>query len=325
MRIGKVPEAVLKRSVLKQIGHRREELVTGAGVGGDFAAVKALEGEVLVLSGNPAMLGDIGYYSVLNAVNDIAASGSEPIGVLLCILLPDGTGEADLKQIVRRAEETCKELNIQIMGGHTEVSRAVNRPVITATGIGRVRSGELVSPGGARPGDDVVITKWIGLEGSAVIAAEKERELTEHFNPSFVRDAMSFSGLVSVKGDSEAIRGFEIHSMHNASQGGIFGALWELAASAKAGLCIELKEIPVRQETIEIAEFYGINPYELNSGGAMLITAPCGHDVVKALKAAGINAAVAGRITEGRDRVVKNGDDIRFLEPPVSDELYKIL
>ena len=112
--------------------------------------------------------------------------------------------------------------------------------------------------------------------------------------------------------------------MHDITEGGIFGALWEIAEGSGTGLEINLLDIPVKQETIEICETYGLNPYGLISSGSMLITAPNGLDVVRKLKKSDINAAVIGKVTAGNDRILVNGDDKRFLEPPRSDELYKI-
>ena len=139
------------------------------------------------------------------------------------------------------------------------------------------------------------------------------------------RRAKSFSRLLSVVKDAGIAKNIGVSSMHDITEGGVFGALWEVAQASGTGLSIELKEIPVRQETVEICEFFGISPYELVSSGSMLITSPKGHYIVRALKKEGINAAVVGKVTEGNDRILVNGDEIRYLEPPKSDELYKVV
>ena len=327
MKTGKVPEAVLKRSVFKQIRYKRDEILVGAGIGEDCAAIELSEGEVFVMSTDPltGTTRDIGALSVHVTANDIASSGAEVIGVMLSVLLPEGTEEAELKDMMRQVGETCEELNIQAIGGHTEVTRVVNTPVITVTGIGKVKKEELITTSGARPGDDVVITKWIGLEGTAIIAGEKEEELSRRFNPSFLKEAMSFSKLLSVVKDAGIAKTLGVTSMHDITEGGVFGALWETAQASGTGLCIELKDIPIRQETVEICEFFGISPYELVSSGSMLITSPRGQEIVRALKKEGINAAVVGKVTEGNDRILVNGEEIRYLEPPKTDELYKVV
>ena len=326
LKIGKVPESVLKRSIIKQIRTKRSEILVGAGVGEDCAAIELADGEVFVTSTDPitGTSHDIGALAVHVTANDIASSGAEVIGIMLSVLLPEGTEEEELKLIMQQAEEVCARLNIQTVGGHTEVTSVVNQPVITATGIGKVRKDKLITTSGARPGDDVVVTKWIGLEGTGIIVREKEELLRQRFSDSFIETAKGFSDYLSVVEDARLAVSAGVSAMHDVTEGGIFGALWEIAEGSKTGLEIELADIPIRQETVEICEVFAINPYCLISSGSMLITAPNGTDIVKKLAGEGINAAVIGKVTEGNDRLVINGDEKRFLEPPKSDELYKI-
>ncbi|MBQ7565307.1 MAG: AIR synthase family protein [Lachnospiraceae bacterium] len=327
LKIGKVPETVLKRSIIKQIKYKRDEILVGAGVGEDCAAVQLTEDEVLVLSTDPitGTTQDIGALSVHVTANDIASSGAEVIGVMLSVLLPEGTEESELSEMMREVEETCEELRIQTIGGHTEVTRVVNQPVITVTGIGKVKKDRLITTAGAKPGDDIIVTKWIALEGTSILAKEKEEELGGRFSEEFIKEAKGFSSLLSVVKDARIACGYQVHSMHDVTEGGIFGALWEVAEASHVGLSVDLREIPVRQESIEICEFFGINPYELISSGSMLITAENGYDIVRALAEEGISAGVIGKITKGNDRILRNGDEIRYLEPPKTDELYKVL
>ena len=326
MNIGKVPESVLKRSIIKQIKTRRPEIIMGASVGEDCAAIELKEGEVYVTSTDPitGTSHEIGALAVHVTANDIASAGAEVIGVMLSVLLPDGTEEEELKSIMKQVEETCHELNIQTIGGHTEVTSVVNQPVVTVTGIGKVLKDKLVTSGGARPGDDIIVTKWIGLEGTSIIAREMKDELLKRFNPSFVNKAADFIQYLSVVPEAAVAVKHKVTAMHDVTEGGIFGALWEVAEASKTGLKVDLRSIPVRQETIEICEVFCINPYQLISSGSMLITAQDGHDLADELKEAGINATIIGKITEGNDRILTNGDEARYLEPPKSDELYRI-
>lgn len=326
LKVGKVPESVLKRSIFKQIKNKRNEILLGAGVGEDCAAIELGPDEIFVTSTDPitGTSHDIGALSIHVTANDIASSGAEVIGVMLSVLLPEGTEESELKDIMCQAESVCSDLNIQTIGGHTEVTRVVNQPVITVTGIGKVKKDKLVTTSGAKVGDDVVVTKWIALEGTSIIAKEKEEELLKHFSSEFVKTAQDFSQYLSVVRDAACATKVGVTAMHDITEGGVFGALWEVAESSKTGLEINLRDIPVRQETIEVCEEFGLNPYELISSGSMLITTPKGAQVVEMLKKAGIGGAVIGKVTAGADRVLINGDEKRFLEPPKSDELYKI-
>lgn len=327
MKVGKVPEKVLKRSVLKEIKTMRPEIVLGAGVGEDCAAVALGEDEVLVLSTDPitGATQEVGSYAVHITANDLASAGAEPIGVLLTLLLPDGTEEAELKGLMQQIQQNCEKVNMQIMGGHTEVTRAVNQPIVTVTGVGKAKKEKIVSTGGARPGQDIVVTKWIGLEGTSIIAAEKEEELSHRFPKAMIQAAQGFIEYLSVVPESKVAVEHGVSAMHDVTEGGIFGALWEMAEASNVGLEIDLLKIPVKQETIEICEFYEINPYELISSGSMLIAADDGNGLVQKLGKCGIAATVVGKATEGKDRVLMNQEEKRFLEPPKTDELYKVI
>ena len=205
-----------------------------------------------------------------------------------------------------------------------EVTRAVTQPVISVTGVGKVREDRLVSTAGAKPGQDILVTKWIGIEGTSIIAKEKEKELLEHFSAAFVDTAKGFDQYLSVLPDSRIAVEHGVSAMHDVTEGGIYGALWEVAEASGIGLEIDLKAIPIRQETVEICEYFELNPYYLISSGCMLMAADRGHDLVRKLEAAGIPAAVIGKATDGRARRIWNGGEESYLERPKTDELYKI-
>lgn len=326
MKIGKVPESVLKRAVFRQIQTKREEVLIGAGVGEDCAAIELKEDEVFVISTDPitGTSKDAGYVAMHVTANDLASAGAEPVGVMLTLLLPESFEEAELKKLMKQMEEAASSLNLQIMGGHTEVTAVVNQPLITVAGVGKAKKDRLITTGGAKPGDDVVITKWIGLEGTSIIAKEKEDVLLGRFSGNFVEKAQEFDKYMSVVPEAAVAVSSGVSAMHDVTEGGIFGALWEVAEASGVGLEIDMKKIPIRQETIEVCGIFDINPYGLISSGSMLITCENGYDLVRELEKKGIPATVAGKVTDGNDRILRNEDEVRFLEPPKQDELYKI-
>ena len=326
MKIGKVSETVLKRSIFKQIHTKRDEVLLGAGVGEDCAAVKLSPGEIFVISTDPitGTVKDVGMLAIQITANDLASSGAEPVGVMLTVLLPEEIEEEDIREMMRQVEEACAHFHIQVMGGHTEVTRAVTQPVISVTGVGKVREDRLVSTAGAKPGQDILVTKWIGIEGTSIIAKEKEKELLERFSQAFVDTAKGFDQYLSVLPDSRIAVEHGVSAMHDVTEGGIYGALWELAEASGVGLEIDLKKIPVRQETIELCEYYRLNPYQLISSGCMLMTAPDGRRLVRDLEKAGIHATLIGRCVDGKAKKILNGEDTAYLERPKTDELYKI-
>lgn len=326
MKVGKIPESVLKRSVFKQIHTKREEVLLGAGVGEDCAAIKLADDEMFVISTDPitGTAADIGHLAIHVTMNDLASAGAKPIGVMLTILLPESVQETDLKKMMGQMEQVCNELNVQIMGGHTEVTKVVNQPLISVCGVGKAKVGKLVSTSGANPGDDILASKWIALEGTSIIAKEKEAELLQRYPGELVRTAQEFDQYLSVLPEAKVAVMSGVSAMHDVTEGGIFGALWELAESSGVGLEIDLRKIPVKQETIEVCEFFHINPYELISSGCMLMASPDGNTLVRELKKAGIHAAVIGKATAGNDRVLLNEEERRFLEPPKPDELFNL-
>ena len=327
MKTGKIPESVLKRSVLRQLHNRRDEVLLGAGVGEDCAALTLEADEVFVMSTDP-ITGtgkEMGSLAVITTANDLASSGAEPVGVMLMILLPEASEEALLKEIMRDAETTCEKFHMQILGGHTEVSAAVNRPVISVSGVGKVKKDAMIKTGGARPGMDIVVSKWIGIEGTVILAKERERELLGRYATTFIDRSKDLDAYISVLSEAAVAARSGVSAMHDITEGGIFGALWEMAEASGVGLEIDLKKIPVRQETIEICEFFGLNPYELISGGSMLMAAEDGNQLVHELEKAGIPAAVIGKAMAGNDRVLRNEEERRFLEPPKPDELYRVI
>ena len=252
MEIGKVPEIVLKRSVFQQMHTRREEVLVGAGIGEDCAVVQLAPDEVFVLSTDPitGTEKDMGKLAMQITANDLASAGAEPVGVLLTVLLPPSSEEALIRKLSEEVDHACKELGMQVMGGHTEVTAVVNQPLLSVTGVGKVKKGALVTTGGAQVGDDVVVSKWIGIEGTSIIAKEKEEELLSRFSRPFLQEAKDFDKFLSVVPESKVAVLSGVSAMHDVTEGGIYGALWELSEASHVGLDIELKAIPIRQETV---------------------------------------------------------------------------
>mgnify|MGYP001073640556 FL=1 len=326
MQIGKIPETVLKRSVLKKIKVRRPEVLVHAGVGEDCAVLGPTE-DAIVLSTDPitGTSKDIGKLAFHITANDIASSGAELVGMLVTVIFPPESQEEELQIIMEELTALAEKYEVEILGGHTEVSAAVNQTLISVTGVGKAAQGKIVTTGGLRAGQELVVTKWIGLEGSSILAKEKEELLQKQLPNEIIETAKRFDEKLSVVPDSKVAMEIGASAMHDVTEGGIFGALWEMAAASGVGLTVDLKKIPLRQETIEICEVFDINPYMLISSGSLLIGTNHGYQLVQELERAGIHAAVIGYATEGNDRVVINGEERRYLEPPKTDELFRAL
>lgn len=327
MKVGKLPESVLKRSVFKQLHTKREEVLLGAGVGEDCAAMKLDSDEIFVISTDPitGTAKDMGDLAVQITVNDLASAGAEPIGIMLTMLLPEEATEEELKHVMAQVESACEKNQIQVMGGHTEVTRVVSQIVLSVTGVGKAKEDRLISTADVLPDMDILVTKWVGIEGTAILAKEKEQELSARYTKPFLEAAKGLDRYLSVLPEAATAVKSGVAAMHDVTEGGIFGALWEMAEASGVGLEIDLKKIPLKQETVEICEYFGISPYELISSGSMLMAAKDGNRLVMELRKEGIPAVIIGKATAGRDRILRNEDECRYLEPPKTDELYKVL
>ena len=333
MRSGKISESVLKRSVLRLIENSRKEVMKGAGIGVDCAFLSwgdpgsTEEGRVLASATETVSLPvrNPAYLAIMAAVNNLAASGAQAIAVSLSITLPADAEETDLRELMNQAGECCKKLGIQITGGHTEVSSTVKAPVVTATAMGKAQRVLIQERSSAKMLEmDVVISKWIGMEGTSIIAGEKEEELSRRYPIRLIHDAQEIEKYLSVASEAAIALKSGVYAMHDVRNGGIFGALWELSQKIGVGLSVFLKEIPIRQETVEICEYFDLNPYELLSGGCLLMAAENGLKLKQELEKAGIPASVVGRTNGGNDKLVQNGDEGRYLTMPAQDEIWKV-
>lgn len=326
MKTGKISESVLKRSVLKRIKTKRPEVVAGPAIGGDFAAFDIESEERIVISTNG--LPDIPdlppWYGIMSAVGSLVTSGARPIGVTVGGYLSEDMEEATLKALTDDIEKACSVLGIQALGGHTQVSAAVSKPVLTVTAAGAVDKEKMLTSAGARPGQDILVTKWIAMGGTAILANAKEMEIAKKYKQDLINDAKYMKELMSVIPEAAVAVKSGATAIHDISQGGIYNALWEMAGASGVGLTIDIKKIPLRQETVEICEIFEINPYRLFSGGSLLIACDDGEKMAEELIDKNINAVVIGRFTDSNDRIITNEDEITYLDSPKPDEILRI-
>ncbi len=221
--------------------------------------------------------------------------------------------------------DTANSLNVDIIGGHTEITAAVNKFVVITTSIGRVLKDKLVTTSGAQVGDDIVLTKSAGIEGTAIIAFDKEWELVEGIGCESVERAKGYMDSISVVKEGKLAGDFGVSAMHDVTEGGVLGAVWELAEASGVGVEVIEDRIPVARETEEICKFYGINPLKLISSGCMVIACEDGQALVEKLEENGIKASVIGKVTGGVERKLISGESIEDIEQPESDELYKVV
>jgi hydrogenase expression/formation protein HypE len=326
MKPGKISNELLKKTVLGRIKTKRQEVVLGPGIGEDCCAVN-LGGDLCVLSTDPitGAVNEIGSLAVHVSCNDIASCGAEPVGIMITILAPLSAEEKDFEAIMKDVSDTADKLNVDILGGHTEITDAVSRFVLVGTCIGRAAPERLVTSKGAKPGDVVVMTGSAGTEGTSVIAHDREKELSEKLGKELVESAKAFGDRISVARAGIIAAEEGVSSMHDVTEGGVLGAVWELCEASGAGVVIEKGKIPLARETGTICRHYNIDPLKLISSGSMLITCKDGARLLERFEREGIKAAVIGRITADKGRYLKSGDEVVPIDPPGPDELYKII
>lgn len=322
MRIGKLTNEQLDRLILSKLKHTRSEVVCAPSVGVDCTAV-ALENGLAVLSCDPITAAEtgVGRLTVNVSCNDAAAAGAEPIGLMVTFLLPPAVTEEEVGALMDELIEAASAANVDVIGGHTEITPAVNRIVTCATVIAQPVSGRFISPMGMLDGDDVIVTKHVGLEGAAIMAdrlpadqnvLDENEMLTVH----------SFAEQTSVVKEGVLGAKMGVHAMHDVTEGGILGALWEMSEASGVGIEFDRELIPVHPITKKLADHYGIDVYKLISSGCMLIACKEGDKLEKALRGIGVEAAVIGKAS-GIIAGVVSKDGVR-VDPPEADEIYKV-
>lgn len=325
MKSGKLPSDVLQDKVFTAFKFKREEVLVRPKVGEDCSVMDFGE-YACVVSTDPitGAASEVGRLAVHISCNDVAANGVEPLGLLMTIMAPEGTTVEDIQEIANQAAEQAASLNVEIIGGHTEITSAVNRVVVSTTAIGRAPKDEVVNSSGARIGDKIIMTKWAGLEGTAILAYDVAHRLEGKIDNEVMEGARSFMKYISVV--KEGIIGGKngASAMHDVTEGGILGALWEIAEASQVGMKVYRDKIPVRKETRMICEELSLDPLKLISSGCMIITCENSDKMLKALRKEGVQAVEIGEIIE-KDRVLVEENREVPIPPPESDELYKVI
>ncbi len=301
--LGKLPPEHLAHLLAR---HARSDarVVLGPGVGRD-AAVISFDDRYIVAKTDPITFAtdEIGWYAVHVNANDVACTGAAPRWFLATLLLPEGQTTPMLADaIFDQIAAACGELDVTLVGGHTEITHGLDRPIVVGCMLGEVSPDRLVRPDGAQPGDALLITKGIAVEGTAIIAREGVNGLSG-LNGSFLGRCRGFlhdPGISVVREANLATAAGEVHAMHDPTEGGLATGLWELAEAAQVGLEVDEIAIPVLPETEALCARLGLDPLGLIASGALLLAiAPGDADaILAALKRAGIRAAQIGHVVE---------------------------
>jgi hydrogenase expression/formation protein HypE len=304
--LGKLPADVLAR-LLAGVGPVDPRVLVGPGIGLD-AAVIDMGDRLLVAKTDPITFAtdSIGWYAVQVNANDIATTGATPCWFLATVLLPASRADAAMADnILTQIHTACAAIGASLVGGHTEITYGLDRPIVVGVMLGEVTRERLVTPSGARPGDALVLTKGIAVEGTAILAREqnlrdsiKRQGLDDHFLER-CRSFLTEPGISIVRDAAIATSAGHVHAMHDPTEGGLATGLYELAQASNVGLTVEAAAVPVYAETLTLCRMLDLDPWGLIASGALLLAVePTDvESICRALEAQGIRAALIGRVT----------------------------
>ena len=284
-------------------------VVVGSQIGED-AAVIDMGDKYLVAKTDPItfVTNEIGYYAVNINVNDVVCTGATPKWFQSTILLPSGlTDENLIEYIFKNIHDTCKSLGITVVGGHTEITAGLDRPIVIGSLLGEVEKEKLVLSSGANANDSIILTKGIFIEGTSIIAREKEDLLKQKgFDNEFIEKCKNYLYNPGISIYNEALisnNNFLLTSMHDLTEGGLFCGLAEIAIASNLGLLINEAKINVLPEPLELSKVFKINPYSTISSGSLLISInnEFAEDLINLLRKKGINSEVIGNFTSERE------------------------
>ena len=322
--VGKLSNEDLDAMILSKLKSKRKEVLGASSIGEDTALLD-MEGDCIVLSSDPitGAAENLGALAIHISVNDVATKSADAVGVLLTLLLPVNTSSRDIERIMADAQRAADEVNMDIIGGHTEVTDAVSKPVMISTVIGRVAKEHLPDPGAVKPGDVVAMSKVAGLEGTAILCTDCAHALKD-MGDELLSEGQALMHELSVQSEGEVAASHRIRAMHDVTEGGVEGALWEMAQALGVGMCIEKDAIPVLDSTKVLAKIADIDLYRLISSGSMLVVLDRDdfEPMQKELEERSILFTKIGEIINDSRVIYKSAEGEEAIPSPGPDELY---
>jgi hydrogenase maturation factor len=329
--VGKLPPELLAR-LLSAAPAQDERLLVGPGIGLDCAVVD-IGSTLLVFKSDPITFatGEIGWYAVQVNANDIATSGAVPAWFLMTMLLPEGGSTPELvEQIGEQVYQACQQIGVSVIGGHSEITPAVNQPIIMGTLIGEVAHQDLVTPRGAQPGDRLLLTKGVPIEAVSILAREFPSKLENVLSAEEIETAQNYlyqPGISVLKDAQVATRAGCVTAMHDPTEGGLAAALWELAAACGHKLVIDPQLVSITPLAERVCAAFDLNPMAAIASGALLLTTPPDQvsEICQALEMEGIPCNEIGKVENGKAQVWIEKHGKRELLPyPERDEIARL-
>jgi len=325
---GKIPIDLLKEVVFKNLGAIRNEVTLGPAAGVD-GAVLDIGNKSAIVSMDPitGAIERIGWEAININANDVATFGVEPAFFFSCLLLPENADSKIVEIISKQMHNAAKELGIAIVGGHCESTPGLDNPIVVGCIMGLTEKGKYVTAAGAKAGDKLILTKSAGIEGTAILATDREEQLKKAVAATVLESAKDFYSQISVVKDAlTAYRVGGVHAMHDPTEGGILNGIHEMADAAGLGARVFEEKIPVEPETAKICRFYEIDPLQLISSGALLIAADpqAAYKIVDSLCTEHIYSDVIGEFNPNINKrfLIHKENSAEMLPRPVSDHLW---
>nr|MDO8080574.1 AIR synthase family protein [Candidatus Freyarchaeota archaeon] len=327
--VGKVPNELLKKIVFPYGGVNCGRVICGPAVGQDAAVIDF--GEKLLVVGSDPITGTrsrMGWYAVHVNANDVAVRGAIPQFFTSTILLPDGADTDFLEEVCRSVDDAARAIGVCVVGGHTEVVPYLENPLLCGTMFGETTREKLVLTSGAHAGDIIILTKHVGLEGAAILATVRFKDLSKILDDKLLLRAQSFSASLSVVKEALAVNETGVvTSMHDPTEGGLLGSLVELAEASNVGFRVEEELIPIARETSQICSTLRVDPLRLISSGVLLVTVRSGGEsaALEAIRSVGVSSAVIGRVTSNKGILVRgDGEEVK-VDSSVREQLWDAL
>ncbi len=325
---GKIPIDILKDVVFKNLGTARSEVILGPAAGVD-GAVLDFGNKNAIVSMDPitGAVERVGWEAINVNANDVATFGVEPAFFFSCIMLPENADSKIVETISTQMHKAAKELGIAIVGGHCESTPGLENPIVVGCIMGLTEKGKYVTAAGTKAGDKLILTKSAGIEGTAILASDREVQLTKTFTSTLLDSAKGFYKQISIVKDAlTAYRAGGVHAMHDPTEGGILNGIHEMADAAGLGVRVFEEKITIEPETAKICRFYEIDPLQLISSGALLIAADpqATNKIIDSLGQEHIYADVIGEFnpTPNKRIIIHKDDSPEILPRPTSDHLW---
>jgi hydrogenase expression/formation protein HypE len=324
MKEGKLDFHELREMIINSRKLKRDEVLIRNDVGEDCSVIDFGDHEA-IFSTDPitGATENVGKLAVHINCNDIASSGGEPLALLVTILAPVTSSLKEINDVMKDISEEAAKINVEIIGGHTEVTSAVNKLIISVTVIGKNEKGTSVKTAGAIEGDDIIVTKNLALEGTSILATDYEERSKKVLNNEEFEEAKNLIKYISVLEEGRIGKENGVNSMHDITEGGLLGALFEVAMASNKGFIVYEDKLPFLECTRKLAKEFSIDPKKLISSGSMLITTAKGEELIKTLRGRGIKATIIGKVTRNKGILVANGIELE-VEEPKNDELFNI-